>query len=180
MDRLAPSTLSRELREGRSSDLNRRRWAIGLSLAGAAIGGVVTLYQVGIIKRLPDILPGGIFDAEKVDASDYAYKRMQMPDAAMMIMTYATTAALASAGGAERATRQPALALAFAAKAWYDFATCLRLGQEEWADNKALCSWCQLATLISALTAALSLPEAVRAGQTLLLAGADKGANVTG
>jgi hypothetical protein len=41
-------------------------------------------------------------------------------------MTYATTAALASAGGAERATRQPALPLAFAAKAWYDFATCLR------------------------------------------------------
>jgi hypothetical protein len=70
-----------------------------------------------------------------------------MPDAAMMIMTYATTAALASAGGAERATRQPALPLAFAAKAWHDFATCLRLGQEEWADNKALCSWCQLATM---------------------------------
>lgn len=91
----------------------------------------MTLYQVGIIKPLPDVLPGAIFDAEKVDASDYAYKRMQMPDAAMMIMTYATTAALASAGGAERATRQPALPLAFAAKAWYDFATCLRLGQEE-------------------------------------------------
>jgi hypothetical protein len=102
-----------------------------------------------------------------------------MPDAAMMIMTYAITAALASAGGAERATRQPALPLAFAAKAWYDFATCLRLRQEEWADNKALCSWCQLATLISAVTAALSLPEAVRAGQTLL-AGADEGAHVAG
>jgi hypothetical protein len=68
-----------------------------------------------------------------------------MPDAAMMIMTYATTAALASAGGAERATRQPALPLAFAAKAWYDFAPAC--GQEEWADNKALCSWCQLATM---------------------------------
>jgi hypothetical protein len=100
-----------------------------------------------------------------------------MPDAAMMIMTYATTAALASAGGAERATRQPALPLAFAAKAWYDFAPAC--GQEEWADNKALCSWCQLATWISTVTAALSLPEAVRAGLTLL-AGADEGAHVAG
>lgn len=177
MDRLAPATLSRELREGRSPDLTRRRWTIGLSIAGAAIGGVVTLYQTGIIKRLPDILPGRIFDAEKVDASDYAYKRMQVPDATLMMMTYATTATLAAAGGAERATRQPALPLAMAAKAWYDLVTCVSLAWEEWAENKALCSWCQVATLISAATAALSLPEAIRAGRTLL-AGADEGAHV--
>jgi uncharacterized membrane protein len=177
MDRLAPATLSRELREGRSPDLSRRRWTIGLSIAGSMIGGVVTLYQTGIIRRLPDILPGRIFDAEKVDASDYAYKRMQTPDAPLMMMTYAATAALAAAGGAERATRQPALPLALAAKAWYDLATCLKLGQEEWAENKALCSWCQVATLISAITAVLSLPEAVRAGRTLL-AGSDELAHV--
>jgi hypothetical protein len=177
MERLAPSTLSRELREGRSPDLTRRRCTIGLSIAGAAIGGVVTLYQTGIIKRLPDILPGRIFDAEKVDASDYAYKRMQMPDAPQMMMTYALTAALASAGGAERAARQPALPLALAAKAWYDLAICVKLGREEWADNKALCSWCQVATLISAITAALSLPEAVRAARGLL-SSSDEGAQV--
>jgi uncharacterized membrane protein len=170
MDRLAPATLSRELREGSSPDLKRRRLAIGLSIVGAAIGGVVTLYQTGIVKRLPDILPGSIFDAEKVDASNYAYKRLQMPDAPLMMLTYSTTAALAAAGGAERATRQPVLPIAFAAKAWYDFATCLKLGQEEWAENKALCSWCQIATLISAVIAALSLPEAIRAGSTLLAA----------
>ena len=168
MDRLAPATLSRELRESRSPDLARRRWSIGLSIAGAAIGGVVALYQTGIIRRLPDILPGKVFDAEKVDASDYAYKRLQMPDAPLMMLTYSATAALAAAGGAQRATRQPALPIAFAAKAWYDFATCLKLGQEEWAENKALCSWCQVATLISAITAALSLPEAIRAGRSLL------------
>ena len=167
MDRLAPADLSRDLREGQSPDLTRRRWAIGLSIVGTAIGGVVTLYQTGIIKRLPDILPGRIFDAEKVDASDYAYKRLQMPDAPLMMMTYASTAALAAAGGAERASRQPALPLALAAKAWFDFATCLKLGQEEWAENRKLCSWCQVATLISAVTAALSLPEAVRAAQAL-------------
>lgn len=170
MDRLAPADLSRELREGRSPDLTRRRWSIGLSIVGTAIGGVVTLYQTGILKRLPDILPVKVFDAEKVDASDYAYKRLQMPDAPLMMLTYAGTAALAAAGGAERATRQPALPLTFAAKAWYDLATCLKLGQEEWAENRKLCSWCQVATAISAVTAALSLPEAIRAGRSLLAA----------
>lgn len=170
MDRLAPADLSHELREGRSPELTARRRIIGLSLVGAAIGGVVTLYQTGIIKRLPDILPGRIFDAEKVDASDYAYKRGQMPDAALMVLTYAATAALAAGGGAERATRQPLFPLALAAKSLYDFATCVRLGREEWAENKALCSWCQVATVISAVTAALSLPEATRAGRSLLSA----------
>jgi uncharacterized membrane protein len=177
MERLAPTTLSRELRKGRSPDLARRRWTIGLSVVGTVIGGVVALYQTGIIRRLPDILPGKIFDAEKVDASDYAYKRMQMPDAPLMMMTYGATAALAAAGGAERATRQPALPIALAAKAWYDLVTCLKLGQEEWAENKALCSWCQVATVISAVTAALSLPEAIRAGRTMLT-GADKAPHV--
>ena len=144
---------------------------------GTAIGAVVTLYQTGIVRRLPDILPGKVFDAEKVDASDYAYKRMQMPDAPLMMMTYAGTAALAAAGGAERATRQPALPLALAGKALFDFATCLKLGQEEWSENRKLCSWCQVATAISAVTAALSLPEAIRAGRALL-SGPDEGAHV--
>jgi hypothetical protein len=67
--------------------------------------------------------------------------------------------------------------LALAGKALYDLATCLKLGQEEWAENGKLCSWCQVATGISAVTAALALPEALRAGRTLL-AGADEGAQV--
>jgi uncharacterized membrane protein len=158
-----PSQLSRELREEASGDLIRRRWAIGLSFAGVGIGMVVGAYQTGLLKRLPDILPGPIWDAEKVDASDYAYKRMQTPDALLMTVTYALTAALAGAGGKDRASGNPALPIAAAAKAGYDLLTAARLGREEWADNKALCSWCQVATLVSAATLALSLPEAARA-----------------
>ena len=160
---LPPHQLSRELREGTGPDLSRRRWAIGLSFLGAAIGAVVGAYQTGLIRRLPDILPGKVWDAEKVDASDYAYSRLQTPDAALMIVNYGVTAALVSAGGQERARDNPALPLAAAAKAIYDFVTCVRLGQEEWRDNQALCSWCQLATLISAATVALTVPEAAKA-----------------
>ena len=49
-----PTQLSHELRLETSADLNRRRWLVGLSMRGATIGQVVTLYQTGIIKRLPD------------------------------------------------------------------------------------------------------------------------------
>jgi uncharacterized membrane protein len=167
MQTIAPAQLSHELREEQSPDLTRRRWAIGLSLLGAAIGGVVGLYQTGIIKRLPDILPGRIWDAEKVDASDYAYKRLQTPDAMLMIGTFALTAGLIAAGGKDRAEQAPALPIAAAVKATLDLATDLKLAQEEWAENKALCSYCQVATLISAATVALTLPEAVRASKAL-------------
>jgi uncharacterized membrane protein len=167
VETVPPRELSRELREETSGDLARRRWTIGLSFAGSAIGMVVGAYQTGILKRLPDILPGRIFDAEKVDASDYAYERMQMPDGPLMAITYGITAALAAAGGKDRARQNPALPIAASAKAGYDLVTCVRLAREEWRENKALCSWCQIATLVSAATLALTLPEAVRAGREL-------------
>lgn len=164
---LPPAILSRELRKESSPDLARRRWAIGLSFAGSMIGMVVGAYQTGLLKRLPDILPGRVFDAEKVDASDYAYKRLQSPDGTLMAVTYGVTAALVAAGGRDRARDNPALPLAAAGKAIYDLVTCLRLAREEWADNKALCSWCQVATVITGATVALTLPEAGRAARTL-------------
>jgi hypothetical protein len=160
---LPPAQLSRELREGVSPDLTRRRWAIGLSFVGCAIGAVVGAYQTGMIKRLPDIAPGRIWDAEKVDASDYAYSRLQSPDATLMVVNYGITAALVAAGGKDRARDNPAIPITAAAKAVYDFVTCIRLGREEWNDNQALCSWCQLATLVSGATVALTLPEAISA-----------------
>lgn len=90
---------------------------------------------------------------------------MQTPDALLMTVTYGVTAALAGAGGQDRAIEQPALPIALAAKAGYDLATALQLAREEWAENKKLCSWCQVATLASALTFALTLPEAGRAAR---------------
>lgn len=84
-----------------------------------------------------------------------------------MMVTDALTAALASAGGADRATQNPPLPVATAAKAALDLATCLYVAREEWRTNHKLCSWCQVATVISAATVALTLPEAARAGRAL-------------
>lgn len=167
MHKVPPAQLSHELREDTSPDLTRRRWVIGLSIVGTVAAQIVALYQTGIVKRLPDP-PVGPFDSEKVDASDYAYKRLQTPDGFLMLGTYAVTAALAAAGGKDRATEQPWLPIAAAAKTLYDAATTVVLGREEWAENKALCAYCQAATLASFASAALTLPEALRAARHLL------------
>lgn len=54
--------------------MTRRRAIIGLSMLGGSIGQLVTLYQTGIVSHLPDPPGQKLFDADRVDASNYAYK----------------------------------------------------------------------------------------------------------
>lgn len=164
---MKPSQLSHELRLETSEDLNRRRWVVGLSLLGATIGQVVSLYQLGMIKRLPDP-PIPYIDSNKVNASDYAYKRLDTPDALLMLLTYSVTAILAGAGGKNRAKTNPVLPIAAGLKTLADTALNLQLAREEWQDNKALCFYCQTATVVSAASAALAIPEMVKAVRNLL------------
>lgn len=164
---MTPSELSRDLREGHSPDLTNRRRVFGLSMAGVLIGQIVSLYQLGIIKKLPDP-PIGIFDSNKVNASDYAYKRGYTPDAVFMIFTYATTAWLAAMGGKDRSKTMPLISLLMGAKALFDVLTNLELAREEWNDNKKFCAYCQSATIISLITVLFTAPEAIRAAKSLL------------
>lgn len=118
----------------------------------------------------PDPLPDppvGPFDSDKVDASDYAFRRAGSPDAPFMMLTYALTAWAASAGGQDRASHHPVLPLLMTAKVATDVVTNLSLVREEWGDNKALCAWCQTATLASVASLALAVPEAGRAWRRL-------------
>lgn len=163
-----PQTLSRQLRTRQAdADLTRRRWIIGLSLFGAGMGGIVGAYQTGILRHLPDP-PFGPFDSDRVDASTYAYKRMKTPDGLLMLLTYALTAVLAGAGGAHRVRTMPLLPLALAAKTLYDTITAARLARAEWSENRALCAYCQAATVTTVVAAALALPEARRATRRLV------------
>lgn len=160
---LQPFRLSRELREGTGPDLAKRRIGIGLSLVGAVIAGAVTAYQMGLVERLPDILPGDVWDAEKVDASDYAYRHLQQPDAPMMLVNYGLTAMGIAAGGAHRAAQNPALPIVAAGKPAAGFATCLALARTEWRENRKPSSWRQVATAVFGATMPLALPEAAAA-----------------
>lgn len=163
---MTPQQLSHELREEQTPDLNRRRWIIGLSMAGATIGQIVTLYQTGLIKHLPDP-PLPYIDSNKVNASNYAYKRAQTPDAVLMILTYGLTAWAAAAGGKDRAETNPALPVAMGLKTIADTATNLKLAQEEWQDNRAFCAYCQAASVLSLATVALAVPEMIRGFRNL-------------
>lgn len=135
-------------------------------MAGATIGQIVTLYQTGIIKRLPDP-PLPLIDSNRVNASNYAYKRAQTPDAVLMILTYGLTAWAAAAGGKNRAIDAPALPIAMGLKTIADTATNLTLAKEEWQDNKAFCAYCQTASLLSIASVALAVPELMRAFRTV-------------
>ncbi|MBD2090806.1 vitamin K epoxide reductase family protein [Microcoleus sp. FACHB-1515] len=164
---MEPSQLSRELREGKNPDLSRRRLIIGLSGVGALMGEAVSLYQVGMIKELPDP-PIPLIDSSKVDASNYAYKRFDTPDGFMMVTNYSITALIAAAGGMNRATQNPILPIALAIKTFFDSALALWLAREEWDENQAFCAYCQVATLCSIVSFALAIPEALAATRYML------------
>lgn len=101
--------IRKELRKGKSESLHRRRQIALLSAIGAVDFSIISLYQVGVIRSLPD-LPGKIFDSNKVNASQSAYQ-MGLPDGPVSLGMYALNMILASAKGSHRTGRSP----------WYDF-----------------------------------------------------------
>src|SRR5919204_5081081 len=113
--------LSRELRTESTPDLARRRGIVALSLAASASMGVIALYQMGLLKHLPEP-PFPIFNADRVDASAEAYERFSMPDAVLGLGSYAATAGLAAMGGSDRQREMPLIPVALAAKVAFDVA----------------------------------------------------------
>src|SRR5437763_11957824 len=110
-----PKQLSRELRKSRSDFLEQRRGIVAMSLTAIGCMGLIALYQMGIIKHLPEPdVPG--LDADKVDASEEAYSYLETPDAAIGLGSYAVTLGLAAMGGKDRAKTHPWIPLALAAK----------------------------------------------------------------
>lgn len=164
---MEPQQISKELREGTSSDLERRRWIMGLSMLGASMGQIVSLYQTGVLKELPD-LPIPFVDSDRVDASNYAYSRLNTPDGPLMVINYAVTAWLTSTGGENRARENPLVPIAMGAKLLVDCIASAELAREEWSENKAFCEYCQVATLCSFASLALAVPEVMSAVRTLM------------
>lgn len=154
-----PRELSRQLRLDDDPYLANRRAVTVLSLGAASAMGLIVLYQMGVIKHLPD-LPGRRFNADKVDASEEAYKLLSTPDAALGFASYAATLTLAAAGGRDRMHTQPWLPLALAAKASVDALQAARLTRDQWVKHKAFCIWCLLAAGATFAALPLTLPEA--------------------
>jgi len=159
---MTPKQLSRQLREDEDHSLVRRRGIVACGLAAAGAMGVITLYQIGIIKHLPEPpLPG--FDADKVDSSEEAYSYFQTPDAFIGLGSYAATMGLAAMGAKNRAETRPWLPLVLLAKTTADAAQAARLTIDQWTKHKAFCFWCLLAAAATFAALPLAVPEAVEA-----------------
>lgn len=160
-------TLSRQLRLGSGGFLAQRRGVVGLSLVAVGSMGLITLYQMGIIKHLPEP-PLPHLDADKVDASAEAYSRFETPDSILAIGFYTVTMGLAAMGGADRAKQQPWIPLALAAKVALDTTQAVRLFTDQSTKQKAFCFWCLLAAGTTVATIPLVIPEAYAAIRQLM------------
>ncbi len=95
--------IRKELRDGRSDELTRNRRIVALAAAGLVDFTIISLYQSGVLRRLPD-LPGKIFDSNQVNAARKAYA-LGLPDGTTGAALFAVNMMLATAGGSRRSGR---------------------------------------------------------------------------
>jgi uncharacterized membrane protein len=156
---MAAEQVSDDLRRGTGDFLEQRRRIAGLSSLASFALGVVALYQFGLLRHVPEPRLR-VFDADAVDASGEAYQQLKTPDAALGLLSAATTLVLAGLGDRHRAHRAPWIPLLLAAKTAGDAAGGLLLTAEQLTRHRKLCSWCTLAALAQVATLPLALPEA--------------------
>ncbi len=162
---MKPEQLRADLQHGETQDLWRRRAIIGLSLAGMASMTAVSMLQTGILEHLPDP-PLKSFNSDKVNSSDAAY-RFGAPDGTMGVAGFALNVPIAAFGGASRATEQPLVPLAAAAKAAVDALVAGWYFYQMPAKEHAWCGYCIAAALSNVAIFGLTLPEASKALATL-------------
>ncbi len=156
-----PSHLRQELQEGDTPDLRLRRSIISLSLIGMASMAIVSLYQTGVIKHLPD--PPLDRFADKVKSSETAY-HWGVPDGTVSMASHAVNVAIAATGGSDRSREQPWLPLVAAGKTAAEAAVAARyLFYEMPIVQKTWCGYCIVDALMHIGAFALTLPEAGKA-----------------
>lgn len=151
--------LGRELRQGSDATLKRRRGVVGLSIISIASMGIIALYQIGILKHVPEP-PLPVFDAGKVNGSAQAYMYLSTPDAVLGLGSYAATLSLAAMGPANRAEKQPWVPIALAVKVGADAILAGKLTVDQWTKHRALSFWCLLSAGSTFLGLPLVIPEA--------------------
>lgn len=155
---LSPEELSSDLREGSGAFLKRRRGIVGLALFSAGVMGGIALFQVGIMKKIPEP-PWRKFNAEKVNGSAQAYSHLSTPDALLGLVNYGMTACLAGAGAQGRWKTHPWIPVGMGGKILMDAALAGKLTADQWTKYRAFCFWCLLTTAASFATLPLAIPE---------------------
>ena len=155
----AAEAVSDALRRGDSPYLQGRRRIAGLQLGTALTLGVVTLYQFGLLRSVPEpSLPG--LGADRVDASGEAYVMLSTPDSTLGIASAGVSLILAGMGGHDRHEQQPWVPMLLLAKSVADAAGGMYLFAEQVTKHKRLCSWCTASAGLLLATVPAALPEA--------------------
>jgi uncharacterized membrane protein len=137
--------------------LRRRRWLTALGAAGLADAAVMALYQMGVIRRLPD-LPLPRFDSNAVVGSRAAYV-LGTPDATLDALQLAATMALAGAGGTRASGRGPWLGVLLGLSTLGGALGAVAYLYEMIAKQKRACAYCIPAAAISFAMLPLGLAE---------------------
>ncbi len=153
--------LGKELRQNRSMPMKLRRAALGLDLAATGVLGIISLYQTGLVRHLPDP-PLRRFRADAVSATGEGYL-FQIPDALLGMTSYLVTASLVFAGPPERARTHWYWPAAAMAKSLFDAAYSVRLALIQHRDLRLYCAYCLTTTALSLAVVPLTAPEGARA-----------------
>lgn len=153
---MKPKAIKEALRTGSSEDLERRRKVIALSALGLVDFSIISLYQTGVIKKLPD-LPFEVFDSNKVNASPDAY-RMGVPDGPISAIAYASAMALAAAGGDEHSGRKPVFDLLLTGIVFGNAAGAAYYLYNMVFKQKKICVYCVGGAIINFASAAIIAP----------------------
>lgn len=164
--KMTPEKLSRDLRDGYSPFLKQRRKIIGLAFFSCAVLGTVALYQIGILKKLPEPR-SKFFDTGKVNGSGEAYSILATPDAFLGLASYAVTAGLAAMGAENRSRTHPWMAIGMGLKLLADAALAGKLTMDEFRKFKAFSLWSLLTALATWTALPFALPETKAALQQL-------------
>jgi hypothetical protein len=152
--------LSKALRTSGGLYLFCRRGIVVTSFVAGASMMMIGLYQMGILRRLPDV-PRSKFQSSRVAAVPPAYRPLGLPipDALLGLLSYAVTAALAGFGGPDRRDRLPWIVPLMAAKVLGDAALGAVLFGIQWAWYRAFCMYRVIAACASFVAVPLAVPE---------------------
>ena len=154
---LSPSALSKTLRTASTPSLRRRRKVVALSALGLLDFSIISLYQTGVIKHLPD-LPGDRFDSDYVNASDEAYQ-LGAPDAPISAVVFAANMVLATAGGTAKTGRHPAFDLLLGLSLTANAAGAANYLVNMIREQKRVCLYCVAGAGISFASLAIAWPD---------------------
>jgi uncharacterized membrane protein len=155
------AAIRQELLTGTGEDLEKRRTITALSALGLIDFAIISLYQSGVIKRLPE-LPFKAFDSNKVNAAPEAYK-MGAPDATVSALLYAGNMVLATAGGTKASGRKPVLDLLLASVIAGNAGGAVYYLYDMIFKQKKVCPYCIAGAAINIASAVIVAPLVLKA-----------------